>query len=144
MEHTSETVYDGRLIHETTYTQRPDKFTEIEVAGIKIDFYDARNKVIHETKRSDKMEEAHEWQVKFYIHKLEQQGVTGVTGIIDYPTMRHTQKVQLDDPDREKLHTFIRNIEQTISSDTCPPKEKKTICKSCSYYDFCWSGEDVL
>jgi len=143
MEQTSETVSDGKLIHETTYGQRPDKFTEIEVSGVRIDYYDAKNKVIHETKRSDKMEEAHEWQVKFYIHKLEEHGVNGVTGILDYPAMRRTHKVQLDEADRIKLHTFMRDIEQIIYSDTCPSREKKTICKSCSYNDFCWSGEEV-
>jgi len=67
MEHTSNIVADGKLLHETSYPQRAEKYSEIEISGSKIDFYDAKNKVIHETKRSDKVEEAHEWQVKYYI-----------------------------------------------------------------------------
>ena len=61
MEHTSDLVYEGKLIHETTYPQRSERYEELEIEGIKIDFYDARNKVIHEIKKSDKIEVAHEW-----------------------------------------------------------------------------------
>ncbi len=80
MEHTSEIVAEGKLIGETTYPQRPEKYTEVEVGGSKIDFYDAKNKIIHEIKKSNKAEEAHEWQVKYYIWLLQQNGVRGVTG----------------------------------------------------------------
>jgi len=65
MEHTSDLVYEGKLIHETSYPQRSERYEELEIDGIKIDFYDARNKVIHEIKKSDKIEEAHEWQLKY-------------------------------------------------------------------------------
>lgn len=66
MEHTSDLVYDGKLIQGTSYPQRSERYEELEMDGIKIDYYDARNKVIHEIKRSDKVERAHEWQVKYY------------------------------------------------------------------------------
>lgn len=64
MEHNSDLVYDGKLIHEDSYPLRPERYEELEVDGVKIDFYDAKNKIVHEIKRSDKVEEAHEWQVK--------------------------------------------------------------------------------
>lgn len=75
MEQNSDIVYDGKLLHETSYPQRSDKHTEIELSATyngynltgKIDFYDAKLKRIHEIKRSDKAETAHEWQAKFYI-----------------------------------------------------------------------------
>ncbi|MDI9593129.1 MAG: CRISPR-associated protein Cas4, partial [Bacteroidota bacterium] len=86
MEHTSDLVYDGKLIQETTYPQRSERYEELEMGGIKIDFFDARNKVIHEIKRSNKIERAHEWQVKYYIYVLEQTGIEGVSGILEYPT----------------------------------------------------------
>jgi len=85
MEHTSDLVYDGKLIQETTYPQRSERYEELEMGGIKIDFFDARNKVIHEIKRSNKIERAHEWQVKYYIYVLEQTGIEGVSGILEYP-----------------------------------------------------------
>jgi len=36
-------------------------------------------------KRSNKIERAHEWQVKYYIYVLEQTGIEGVSGILEYP-----------------------------------------------------------
>jgi CRISPR-associated exonuclease Cas4 len=142
MEHTSDLVYEGKMIHETTYQQRASKYTEIEVDGVKIDFYDPFRKIIHETKKSDKLEDAHQWQVKFYIWKLEQRGIDGVTGKLEYPTLRQTEAVYLTDDDREKIVSVVKEIEILINGEECPPKEKKSICKNCSYFDFCWSGEE--
>ena len=82
MEHTSDLVAEGKLIHEKSYPQRPERYEELEIDGIKLDFYDARNRVIHEIKKSDKVDEAHRWQLKYYIHVLERNGVEGVTGIL--------------------------------------------------------------
>ncbi|MDR1898168.1 MAG: CRISPR-associated protein Cas4, partial [Prevotellaceae bacterium] len=53
MEHTSDLVYEGKMLHETSYPQRPERYSELEIDGIKIDYYDARNKIIHEIKKSD-------------------------------------------------------------------------------------------
>ena len=40
MEHTSDLVYDGKLIHESTYPQRSERYEELEIDGVKIDFAD--------------------------------------------------------------------------------------------------------
>ncbi len=67
MEHTSEIVAEGKLIAETTYLDRARKYTELAIDGIKIDFYDAKNKVVHEVKKSDKVEHAHKAHVIYYL-----------------------------------------------------------------------------
>jgi len=77
MEHTSDTVYDGKLIHQGSYPQRPERYEEIAIEGIKVDYFDAKRRVIHEIKRSDKVEKAHEWQVKYYIYVFERNGIEG-------------------------------------------------------------------
>lgn len=141
MEHTSELVEMGKLIHETSYPQRSEKYSEVELDGVKIDYYDARNKVVHEIKKSDSHEEAHEWQVKYYIYVLERNGITGATGILEYPKMRETREVLLNDTDREAIVRFEKNIEQIIASETCPDKLTQSKCRHCSYFDFCWSEE---
>ena len=64
MEQNSDLVYAGKLIHEESYPQRSERYEEIEIDGIKVDYYDAKRKVIHEIKKSDKVERAHEWQLK--------------------------------------------------------------------------------
>lgn len=142
MEHTSDLVYEGKLIHETTYPQRSERYEELEIEGIKIDFYDARNKVIHEIKKSDKIEVAHEWQLKYYIYVLERQGVEGVTGLLEYPTMRHTAKVELTEADRQYIIRTEKEIEALIKADNCPPAINSKICNNCSYYEFCYASEE--
>ena len=149
MEHTSDTVYDGKLLHEKSYPQRAEKYNEIEVSasfdGIdlsgKIDFYDAKNKIIHETKRSDKVEEAHEWQVKFYIWLLELNGIEGVTATLEYPKLRRTDEVLLSQADRLFLQETVQKVKSLIEAELCPPKINAKICKSCSYYELCYIEE---
>jgi CRISPR-associated exonuclease Cas4 len=52
MEHTSDVVYEGKLLGENTYQDRADKNTEIELTipgdlgTVKIDFYDAKTKTV--------------------------------------------------------------------------------------------------
>lgn len=142
MEHTSDLVYEGKLIHEESYPQRSSKYEEIEMDGIKVDFYDAGNKVIHEIKKSDKLERAHEWQLKYYIYVFERNGIDGVTGVLEYPVLRKKEQVLLSDVDREMISEIEYGISQIIESDSCPPMEKKRVCKNCSYLDFCYSGEE--
>lgn len=141
MEHTSDLVYEGKLIHESSYPQRSERYEELEIDGCKIDYYDARNRIVHEIKKSDKIEMAHEWQVKYYICVLERNGLEGVTGILEYPTMRHTQKVEINDTDREQINAMEKEINKIIVSDACPPVINSKICRNCSYYEFCYVGE---
>ena len=139
MEHTSDLVYEGRLIHEESYPQRSGKYEEIEMDGIKVDYYDARNKVIHEIKKSDKVEKAHEWQLKYYIYVFERNGIEGVKGILEYPVLRKKDEIVLSEVDRDKLKEMEKEITNIIENETCPPLEKKKLCKNCSYFDFCYS-----
>lgn len=141
-EHTSDLVYEGRLIHDDSYPQRSSKYEEIEMDGIKVDFYDARNKVIHEIKKSNKVELAHEWQLKYYIYVFEKNGITGVSGVLEYPTLRKTKEVFLSKLDIAVIEDMKSEINQVVSSDECPPLQKKGICKNCSYYEFCYSREE--
>lgn len=150
MEHTSDIVYDGKLLHEVSYPQRADKHTEIGISatieeGIflsgKIDFYDAKGKVIHEIKRSDKVEEAHRWQVKYYIWLLELNNISGVYATLEYPKLRQTQEIQLEEIDRKYLREVVDKIVTLKAAEMCPPKINAKICKSCSYYELCYINE---
>jgi CRISPR-associated exonuclease Cas4 len=141
MEHTSDLVTEGRLIHENSYQQRTSRYEEIEVDGIKIDYFDARNRVVHEVKKSDKMEDAHVWQLKYYLYVMERRLGETVTGILEYPKLRRTVEVLLSEPDRAEIEAVIIEINKIIQSDICPEKAKMSICRNCSYYDFCWVAE---
>ncbi len=143
MEHTSDAVSEGKLIHETVYPQRSERFREIELDGCKIDFYDPKEKVVHEIKKSDKAEAAHLAQVKYYLWLLEQNGVEGPTAILEYPKLRRTQRVVLTEEDRQLIPQWREAIEQLLASDTCPSRLPISQCRSCSYFDFCWSEEQA-
>lgn len=142
MEHTSDLVYEGKLIHETAYPQRSERYEELEIEGIKIDFYDSRNKVIHEIKKSDKMEKSHEWQLKYYMYVLEKNGIEGVTGVLEYPTLRKTEKIYLSEIDREYIVDCIKSIQRIANNEQCPSIDQKIVCKNCSYYEFCYIKEE--
>lgn len=140
-EHTSDLVYEGKLIHEDAYPQRSSKYEEVEIDGIKVDYYDTAHKVIHEIKKSGKMEAAHEWQLKYYLYVFEQNGIDGCSGLLEYPVLRQTKRVALNDNDRKMIEEIKEEIGRIIASAACPPKDKKRICKTCSYYDFCYTLE---
>lgn len=149
MEHTSDTVYDGKLLHETSYPQRAMKHTEVALSASlhettltgKIDFYDAGEKVVHETKRSDKAEDAHLWQLKYYLWLFELNGIPGVRGILEYPRLRQTAEVTLQDTDRSYLQQTVQQISHLLQQETCPARLRAKICKRCSYYELCYIDE---
>lgn len=142
MEHTSEIVAEGKLIDETSYPTRAEKYTEIEIDGVKIDFYDAVKKVVHEVKKSGSTEEAHRAQVKYYLYKLEQKGISGATGIIEYPKLKQRVIVEsLSESDRIEIGKWERQATNIIQQTQCPPVIQAKICKSCSYFDFCYATE---
>jgi len=141
MEHTSDLVFEGKLIHEESYPQRSEKYEEIELDGIKVDFYDAKNRIIHEIKKSDKVEAAHEWQVKYYIYVFERNGIEGVRGILEYPIMRKREDVMLSEVDRDRIREMEKEIIGLLENEVCPPALHTKICKNCSYYEFCYVEE---
>ena len=143
MEHTSDLVYEGKLIHETTYPQRSAKYEEVEIGGIKIDFYDAKNNIVHEIKKSDKKEHAHEWQLKYYLYVLEKHGIEGTTGILEYPKLRKTSEVLLSQMDRGEIEHQLEEIQEIVAKETCPERIPVSKCRNCSYFDFCYAGEDI-
>lgn len=141
MEQNSDLVHEGKLIHESSYPQRSSRYEEVDIDGVKVDYYDAKNKVIHEIKKSNRVERAHEWQLKYYMYVFERHGINGVKGVLEYPKLRKTSEVFLSDVDREDIAFIQQEIGNIIALDICPPLAKKGICKNCSYYEFCYSNE---
>ena len=140
MEHVSELVAEGKFIHEDSYPQRSLRYEEVGLDGIKVDFYDARKKIIHEIKKSDSIEPAHVWQLKFYLYVFEKNGIEA-SGVLEYPALRKTKPVILEDDDRSRLADMEMEICSLVDSEDCPGIEKKKYCRKCSYFDFCFSNE---
>ena len=142
IEHTSDLVAEGKLIGETSYPRRSEKYTQMEFDGVKIDHYDPRTRTVHETKRGRSVESAHRAQVQYYLYKLRGQGVPDATGVIEYPDLRKTEPVPaLTETDIENIRTWERQVAEVVAMDTCPPVINKPICRSCAYRDLCYVDE---
>ncbi len=135
MEHNSDIVAMGKFISDTTYGRKQH---EIRIDDIVLDNYDPKTKTIHEVKKSDKMEDTHIWQVKYYISVLKEKGIDGVKGIIDYPKLRQTVDVELTEKDEEELSMIRIKIKNILDVDKPPDVINKPFCKKCSYYDLCY------
>jgi CRISPR-associated exonuclease Cas4 len=138
MEHNSSTVAEGKLIGESTYQRRSKKWKELNLGFTKVDHYDPHNNVIREVKKSPKLEHAHIAQVKYYIWVLEKRGINDVAGIIEYPKHRKTTRVEINDSDRKTIEGWQAEIERIVGLEECPEVVKKSYCRNCDFYDFCF------
>ena len=145
MEHSSDLVYEGKHIGEHTYNQRSPKFREVELEGAKIDFFDPKTKTIHETKKSNAFEKAHVAQVRYYQYLLHHNGVPQTRGVIEYPKQRKRIEIEpLNSSDFTEIEKWIKAVKNMAEEDEIPSrKDKASKCKNCSYFDFCWVGEDI-
>lgn len=142
----SDAVRMGKHIHDTSY-QREQK--EIDIDGtIVLDWFDAKQGIVHEVKKSDKMETAHEWQILFYLYYLKTKGLNvaqseqseGIKGELNYPTLR-TKKTIVLTPGKEQELTssILPSIESIIITESIPPGKEWKVCKTCSYCELCHS-----
>jgi CRISPR-associated exonuclease Cas4 len=141
MEDNSMSVHEGLLLNETSYQQRPSKWTELAIEHIKIDYYDAREGVVHEVKKSDKHKDASVAQVKYYLWVLERNGMKAQYGLLEFPTQRETLRVELGDTDRLDILKWEAEIELIVARELCPPVINKPFCKQCAFYEFCYVAE---
>jgi len=135
MEQYNENVKIGKAIDKNSYAR---KYKNINVNNdICIDFLD-NGKTIHEIKKSNKMEEAHIWQVKYYIYYLKNIGYENINGVIDYPLLRIKKSVELSDSDILRIEEIIEDINNILSDEIPKIIKKRKICNKCAYYDYCY------
>ncbi|MGN0537949.1 MAG: CRISPR-associated protein Cas4 [Acutalibacteraceae bacterium] len=135
MESESENVKLGKVLDETTYTNQK-KHIMIDDT-INIDYLSEHN-ILHEVKKSRKIEEAGIWQLKYYIYYLQSRGIEGLRGRIDYPLLKQSLWVDLTEEDIVELEKTLAHIKDIKQSEIPPYREGKKFCKSCAYYDFCY------
>ena len=134
-EHTSDIVREGKLVHEDSYN-RVSK--EIGIGDIKVDFIKKDSGVVvHEVKKSKKIERAHLYQLLYYLYYLKELGVEA-SGMIDYPLLRKREEVFLTPEKESEILEIINGIGEIVALSKSPDAERKKICGKCSYYEFCW------
>jgi CRISPR-associated exonuclease Cas4 len=150
MEHTSDIVSEGKLIGEESYPQRAEKNQEVELSatfeGIelsaKIDFFNSKLGVVHETKKSAARELAHIAQVQFYLYLLRRNEIVANYGTIEYPKLKQTDRVDLNEDDVKEMELKIKRTYDITQQENCPTALPKSKCTNCSYFEFCWSGDE--
>ncbi len=135
MEQNSELVSIGKILDETTYTR--EKKSILIDNQINIDFIQ-KGAILHEVKKTKAIEEAGEWQIKYYMYYLEQKGVNTIEAKIDYPLLKQTKEIFLEDNDRKILQEAIKDIEEIVKKEKIPNKLDDKICRKCAYYDLCY------
>lgn len=135
MEHTSGAVEIGKLIGEDSYSRNKK---EIEIDGrIKIDLWEKEG-VIHEIKKTDKIEDAHIWQLKYYLFYMKHKGVS-LRGKIDYPKLKKCKDVDLTDDDCRYIEELLGRVDEVLQKDVPPEIINSKICRKCSYEELCYS-----
>lgn len=136
MERTSDRVDLGRLLHEESYSRA--RHRELMVDNlIRIDFDESAG-VVHEVKMSKAFEEAHKYQLLYYLYYLKKRGQHGLTGIINYPKSRRTVEVELTPEAETAVEEIVRQVCAVKTSNACPTTVHRSCCRRCSYEDYCW------
>ena len=137
MEHTSDRVAMGQLLHEESYSREKRKERPINDRNL-IDFID-KDGILHDVKSSPSMQKAHEMQMLYYLYLLKQKGAPNRKGVINYPRQRRTVEVELTPEKEREVEEAIREVKEISDLPTPPDVEFMKICKSCSYLELCWS-----
>lgn len=129
-------VLKGCIIHDSRFVREPNR--ELQLDTIKIDFIRVGDEVIiHEIKKSRKFEDAHVWQVKYYMYVLKEMGINCRTGIIHYPTQMRKVEVEMKEEDFQCMKNILEDIQAILNLTVPPPMIKHRFCQKCAYWDFC-------
>ncbi|MCF6191898.1 MAG: CRISPR-associated protein Cas4 [Candidatus Hydrothermae bacterium] len=137
MEVFSDFVEMGRLLSQERFRKEPKR--EVAVGRIKLDFLRVGDEVVvHEVKHSRALEEAHVWQVKYYLYALQKLGVPAHRGVIHYPRHMRTLEVTFSSEDRKQIQEALEGIRMILEQEHPPEVERKPFCRTCAYYLFCF------
>ncbi len=134
LESDSDLVHLGKLLHEHSYKR---KLKEVDVGRIKIDFIEKTNE-IHEVKRSRKIEDAHVYQLLYYLYFLKKFTGKIMKGILNYPLLKKKVNVELTAETEREMQDLLKDIAKIIDMEKPPEAEWKKYCKSCAYRELCW------
>jgi len=137
MEENSDLVSMGRHIHETSYVK--NKKEVVIDQKIAIDFIKRGDSlVLHEIKKSKKIEDAHRLQLLYYLYFLKNKGIENASGEIDYPKLREVEKVELGPDSENRIREILEDIPRVVSLERPPAKKRMKRCRKCSYFELCY------
>jgi CRISPR-associated exonuclease Cas4 len=86
------------------------------------------------------MADAHRWQLLYYLYYLHERGVDAI-GVLNYPLLNKKETIEPKARDFEEMEKIIDGVKSIVSGDMPSPVKRK-LCKKCSYYEFCFGGEE--
>jgi len=138
MEREHQNVQIGKQIHEERY-KRDRKNVSI-LNTINVDFIrEGDDIVLHEIKKTRKMEKSHCYQLYFYLDFLQHHGIEA-KGEINYPLLNKKVMLELTEEKSDELQDIYQRIQDIVTGEL-PPARKKNICPKCAYYEFCFGEE---
>lgn len=134
MESENELVQIGKYLDENSYcTERK----HIMILGeINLDFVE-KSGMIHEIKKSRRIEEASIWQVKYYLYYLKKHGLSGIQAKIDYPLLKQTVMIKLSEEDEQIMERVLEDIQNIVKKEDVPSYHQSKICDKCAFFDLC-------
>lgn len=151
MEQESEAVAMGRLLDQTSYKRRRrPALIEAEAPDgtplvAKLDGVNLREGVLHEVKKGRSCEDAHVWQLRFYLWVLRLADVLRadgqpLTGQLDYPALRRTEPVRLEAEHEAHLETLVAELAALSRADEPPERHpRRAFCRRCAFEDLCYA-----
>jgi CRISPR-associated exonuclease Cas4 len=100
--------------------------------------------VLHETKKSAAAQDAHRWQLRFYLWLLALSDVTGPNDIpfrgqLNYPRQRRTDSVALTGAHTDRLQEIVAALCRLHEQDTPPPRlDTRSFCRTCAFEELCY------
>ena len=135
LEDNSEDVRIGKVLHQIN----EDRVDEVSFESIKVD--KITKDYIIEVKKSDSDLEASRWQLLLYLYKLKQIGVVKKGKLEVFEKRKQNKKVHIIELTKEKeleLEEIIKDIKKLIDTPIPPKPIKKSICKKCAYFEYCF------
>lgn len=139
-EEENDRVIQGKVLHEKAYNKEKNKEVTVD-ENIKLDILDS--KYIREIKLSSRMPESDRKQLMYYLYYLKSLGIEK-KGKINYTLEKRIEEVELTPEDIVEIEETLVDIRKIESSDKIPKPINSSICKKCSYYEFCYVKEGEL
>lgn len=137
MEHNSDRVLQGKVVHENSYTRASHKEMLID-DKIKIDIIEGDT--VKEVKISSKMKKSDEMQLLYYLFYLKTLGIRK-KGTINYVKERRIEEVELTEEKEEEVKNTLLDIKALLSESKPPKVIKLPYCTKCAYFEFCYVKE---
>lgn len=140
MEHLSDRVLSGKVLHETAYSRQKNREVVIDDL-LKLDIVDGD--FVREVKLTSRMSTSDKMQLLYYLYYLRKMGIEK-KGIINYVKEKRQEFIELNEDDEREIEKALVEIKNICNMEKPPALEKSSICKKCSYYEFCYVKEVEL